>query len=38
MIPIRDDNPVSRTPVVTLLLLGVLGVVWVLVRAMLPRR
>ena len=32
MIPIRDDNPVSRTPVVTLLVLAVIGVVWVVVQ------
>lgn len=32
MIPIRDDNSVSRTPVVTFLLLAVIGVVWVVVQ------
>jgi membrane associated rhomboid family serine protease len=29
MIPISDDNPTLRTPVVTILLLAALGVVWV---------
>jgi membrane associated rhomboid family serine protease len=29
MIPISDDNPTIRTPVVTILLLAALGVVWV---------
>lgn len=32
MIPIRDDNPVSRTPVVTLGLLAAIGIVWVVVQ------
>jgi membrane associated rhomboid family serine protease len=32
MIPIRDDNPVSRAPVVTLLLLAAMGIVWIAVQ------
>lgn len=32
MIPIRDDNPVSRTPVVTIALLAAIGLVWVVVQ------
>ena len=32
MIPISDDNPTLRAPVVTLLLLVVIGVVWVFVQ------
>jgi membrane associated rhomboid family serine protease len=30
MIPISDDNPTLRTPVITILLLAVMGAVWVL--------
>jgi membrane associated rhomboid family serine protease len=32
MIPIRDDNPTLRTPVMTILLLLALGAVWVFVQ------
>lgn len=32
MIPIRDDNPVLRTPVVTLLLLAAMGLAWVVLQ------
>jgi membrane associated rhomboid family serine protease len=32
MIPISDDNPTLRTPVVTIALLAVLGAVWVLIQ------
>ncbi len=32
VIPLRDDNPTRRTPVVTFLLLLALGVVWVVVQ------
>ncbi|QDE66107.1 MULTISPECIES: rhomboid family intramembrane serine protease [Myxococcus] len=32
MIPISDDNPTLRTPVVTYLLLGTIGFVWVFIQ------
>ncbi len=32
MIPISDDNPTLRTPVVTYLLLGAIGFVWVFIQ------
>jgi membrane associated rhomboid family serine protease len=32
MIPLSDDNPTLRTPVVTYLLLGAIGATWVLVQ------
>jgi membrane associated rhomboid family serine protease len=33
VIPLRDDNPTGRTPVITFLLLLALGAVWVFVQA-----
>jgi hypothetical protein len=32
MIPLSDDNPTLRTPIVTYLLLGVIGATWVFVQ------
>ena len=32
MIPISDDNPTMRTPIVTIALLVTLGIVWIVVQ------
>ncbi len=34
MIPLSDDNPTLRTPVVTILLLAAMGIVWVFIEGM----